>query len=180
MSGAATWSVNVPADAAYIAGSSVQVTVSASKTGFTAPGNQVRTLAVDLVAPTAPTYTAPTALKVGEAIADTTASGGSGIAGYEAAGLPSGLAIDSATGTISGTPDTASTGTATATMTVSDSAGNTQTVDITFPAVVRGTQTLTGFSYSADSVTFGASPPTVTEPAGAETALSYSASPSFV
>ena len=76
--GTATWSVPVPADAAYITGTSVAVTVSASKAGFTAPAAVERTLAVDLVAPTAPGYTAPPSLKVGEAIADDeSTSGGS-------------------------------------------------------------------------------------------------------
>ena len=47
-----TWSVSVPADASYISGTSVSVTVSASKTGFGTPGDVTRTLAVDLTAPT--------------------------------------------------------------------------------------------------------------------------------
>ena len=64
----ATWSVSVPMGASYIAGQSVTVTVSASKTGFTSPDAVARTLTVDLVAPTAPTYTAPSSLQVGEAI----------------------------------------------------------------------------------------------------------------
>ena len=83
-----TWSVAVPANAAYITGTSVTVTVSASKTGFTAPSGVTRTLAVDLTAPTAPSYTTPTSLKVGEAIADISPSGGSGIDEYAADGAP--------------------------------------------------------------------------------------------
>ena len=47
------WSVGVPANAAYITESSVTVTVSASKTGFTPPSAVTRTFAVDLTAPTA-------------------------------------------------------------------------------------------------------------------------------
>ena len=47
------WSVGVPANAAYITESSVTVTVSASKTGFTPPNDVTRTFAVDLTAPTA-------------------------------------------------------------------------------------------------------------------------------
>ena len=66
----ATWSVSVPAAATYITGTSVAVDVTVSKTGFTAPAKVTRTLTIDLTAPTAPTYTAPTALKVGEAITD--------------------------------------------------------------------------------------------------------------
>ena len=60
--GTATWSVAVAADASYLTGTSVTVTVSASKSGFTSPDEVTRTLAVDLVAPTAPTYTAPASL----------------------------------------------------------------------------------------------------------------------
>ena len=62
------------------------VTVSATKTGFTAPGDVQRTLTVDLTAPTAPSYTAPGTLKVGEAIAEMNPSGGSGIDEYSATG----------------------------------------------------------------------------------------------
>ena len=67
-SGTATWSVSVPSGATYIAGTSIGLTVSAAKTGFTAPSDVQRTLTVDLAAPTAPTYTAPASLKVGVAI----------------------------------------------------------------------------------------------------------------
>ena len=42
-------------------------------------------------------------------------------------------------------------------------------------AVAKGAQTLTGFRYSAASVTFGDTAPAVTAPSGAQTALSYSA-----
>ena len=68
VAGTAAWSVRVPANAAYIVGTSVAVSVSASKTGFTDPADVGRTLNIDLIAPTAPTYTAPDSLKVGEAI----------------------------------------------------------------------------------------------------------------
>ena len=178
--GTATWSVNVPADASYITGTSVDVTVSATKTGFTAPGNVQRTLTVDLTAPTAPTYTAPGSLKVGVAITAMSPTGGSGIDEYKATGLPPGLSIAAATGVIDGTPDTADANTADATVTVSDTAGNTVEVSIAFPAVDKGDQTLTGFQYSASSVAFGAAAPTVTAPGGVETTLSYSATPSAV
>ena len=133
--GAATWSVDVPSDAAYIAGSSVTVTVSASKTGYTDPADVVRTLAIDLTAPTAPTYTPPISLTVGEAIATMNPSGGTDIAGYSATGLPSGLEIDDSSGAITGTPDTADANTSTATVTVTDTAGNTASVNISFPSV---------------------------------------------
>ncbi len=170
----ATWSVSVEGAASYITESSVTVTVSAEKAGYVSPSDVERTLAVDLTAPEAPTYTAPGSLKVGAAITAMDPGGGSGIDGYKAAGLPGGLNIASGTGVISGTPTTASTVTVKATVTVSDAAGNEDTVEITFPAVTKGDQTLSGFEYSSSTVTFGGTAPTVTAPTGAETALSYS------
>ena len=141
------------------------MTVSAAKTGFTSPSAITRTLAVDLTAPTVPSYTAPSSLKVGEAIAAMSPTGDAGIDEYSATGLPSGLTIDPGTGAISGTPDTAEAGTASVTVTVADTAGNSATFDIVFPAVGKGDQTLSGFQYSASSVAFGSTAPTVTEPA---------------
>ena len=179
-SGTATWSVTVPGSAAYITGASVQVTVSASKTGYTDPADVVRTLAIDLTAPTAPTYTPPTSLTVGEAITTMNPSGGTDIAGYSATGLPSGLDIDDTSGAITGTPDTADANTSTATVTVTDTAGNTASVNISFPAVSKGEQTLTGFQYSAATMTLGTNAPTVTAPSGAETPVSYTAAPAPV
>ena len=177
---AGAWSVEVPANAAYLTGSSVTVTVSTSKTGYTAPSDVTRALAVDLAAPSA-TYTAPSSLKVGVAIgAMTPSTTDTDIASYGATGLPPGLGIDSTTGAISGTPDTADANTADATVTVTDTAGNTATVDITFPAVAKGDQTLTWFAYSPASVTFGDTAPAVTAPGGVQTTLSYSAAPSDV
>ena len=52
------WSVRLPANATYITGTSVAVSVSASKTGYTSPDAVTRTLAVDLAAPSV-SYTAP-------------------------------------------------------------------------------------------------------------------------
>ena len=176
----ATWSVSVPTAATYITGASVTVTVSASKTGFTAPSDVTRSLTVDLTAPTTPTYTAPGSLKVGTAITDMGPTGGTDIDAYSATGLPSGLTIDTTTGTINGTPDTANASTASVTITVSDTAGNTATVDVTMPAVAKGDQTLTGFEYSSGSITFGDTAPTLTAPTGAATTLSYAATPSTV
>ena len=174
------WSVDVPANATYITGTSVTVTVSASKTGFTSPSDVTRTLAVDLTAPSA-TYTAPSSLQVGVAIgAMTPSTTATDIAEYGATGLPSGLGIDTGTGVISGTPDTADANTASAAVTVKDTAGNTATVSITFPAVAKGDQTLTGFAYSSASVTFGGAAPAVTAPGGVQTTLSYSATPATV
>ena len=152
----------------------------ASKTGFTAPSPVTRTLAVDLAAPSV-SYTAPASLKVGVAItAVTPTTADTDIASYSATGLPSGLTIHSGTGAISGTPDTAEANTATVTVTVTDSAGNPTTVSLAFPAVDKGDQTLTGFAYSPDTVTFGDTAPTVTAPSGAQTTLEYSATPSTV
>ena len=114
------WSVDVPANAAYITGTSVTVTVNATKTGFTAASSVTRTLTVDLSAPSA-SYTAPATLQVGVAITDMTPiAATSDIDGYGATDLPSGLSIDSGTGVISGTPDTANATAATATVTVTD------------------------------------------------------------
>ena len=102
------------------------------------------------------------------------------IASYSATGLPSGLTIHSGTGAISGTPDTAEANTAAVTVTATDTAGNPADVSITFPTVDKGDQTLTGFAYSPDTVTFGNTAPTVTAPSGAQTTLEYSATPSTV
>ena len=177
---AGVWSVDVAAGASYITGTSVAVTVSASKTGYTSPSDVTRALAVDLAAPSA-TYTAPSSLQVGVAIgAMTPSTTDTDIAAYGATGLPPGLGIDTSTGVISGTPDTADANTAGATVTVTDSAGNTATVDITFPAVAKGDQTLTGFAYSSATVTYGDTAPAVTAPGGVQTTLSYSAAPATV
>ena len=174
------WSVNVPANATYITGTSVAVSVSASKTGFTVPSDVTRTLSVDLAAPSV-SYTAPASLKVGVAIsAVTPTTADTDIASYSATGLPSGLAIHAGTGAISGTPDTAESTTAAVTVTVTDSAANPADVSITFPTVDKGDQTLTGFAYSTDTVTFGDTAPTVMAPRGAQTPLAYSATPSTV
>ena len=177
----ATWSVSVPANASYITGTSVVVEVNASKIGFSAPSAITRSLTVDLTAPTAPGYTAPTSLKVGEAISPMSPSGGVGIDEYGATGLPSGLSLDTGTGAIGGTPDTADANTTSVTVTVSDTAGNEATATISFPAVAKGDQALSGFQYSASSVTYGSnSVPTVTAPSGAATTISYSATPATV
>ena len=103
--------------------------------------------------------------------------GGADIHEYGAPGLPSGLSIDAGSGVIGGTPDTANASTASVRVTVKDTAGNAATVDIAFPMVAKGAQTLSGFQYSANAVTFGDTAPTVTVPSGARGALSYSATP---
>ena len=179
--GSATWSVSVPADASFITGTSLIVEVNALKTGYSAPSAVRRSLTVDLTAPTAPSYSAPATLKVGEAITAISPSGGSGIDEYGATGLPSGLRIDDSSGVIGGTPVTADASTTSATVTVGDAAGNTATASITFPAVEKGDQALNGFQYSASSVTFvSATIPSVTAPTGVLTTLSYSATPAEV
>ena len=176
----ATWSVNVPANADYVSGTSLAVTVSAMKLGFTSPDNVVRTLNVDLTAPTAPTYIVPTSLRVGTAIDAMNPTGGSGIDLYGASGLPSGLAIDASTGVITGIPEQASITVADAVITVSDTADNTATVSLAFPSVAKGEQTLHGFAYSVEAVTFGNTAPTVTVPTGAQTSLSYTSNATTV
>ena len=181
-SSAAAWTVSVPPDAAYISESSVNVTVNATRTGYGAANLVTRTLVVDLTAPQARSYSAPAALKVGEAITPLgpSTTSDSDIAGYNAAGLPSGLAIDIATGSISGVPDTASASTRQATVTIADNVGNTVAATITFPVVAKGEQTLTGFAYGASQITYNDSVPALTVPSGAVTALEYTAAPATV
>ena len=184
------WWVNVPANAAYITESSVTVTVSASKTGFTSPSVVTRPLAVDLTAPsvsypvtaqgTLVTLSGPPKVGVYVAVVQTEGSAHSEVHSHSATGLPSGLNIDIAEGVLFGVPDTANPSPASATVTVIDTAGNRIDVPITFPAVAKGDQTLTGFSYSPRTVAFGDTAPTVTEPSGVRTSLSYSATPSDV
>ena len=62
---------------------------------------------MDLTAPTAPTYSAPVSLKVGEAITSMSPSGGVDIDEYSATDLPSGLTLNTGTGVIGGTPEAA-------------------------------------------------------------------------
>ena len=166
------WSVNVPANAAYITEPGVTLTASAAKTGSTVTGDVSRLITVHLTAPTV-SYTAPTTLILGEAIADLTPStSATAILSYRVTGLPSGLSLD-ARGVISGTPDTHNASPARATVTVTDTFGNSTDVPITFPAVVRADQTLTGFAYRPDTVTLGDRAPTVTSPGGVQTSLTY-------
>ena len=178
--GTARWTVSVPQNASYLSGTGVEVRVSASKAGFTAPTEVVRTLSLSLVGPVAPTYTEPSSLRVGEAITAMSPGGGAGIAAYGATGLPSGLVIDGASGVISGTPDRADADPADATVTVTDAAGNPATVSLSFPAVSRGAQVLAGFEYSSAAVTYGGGVPTVTAPTGALSGLVYTAEPATV
>ena len=175
---AGAWSVAVPMAAAYLVEPSVALTVSAAKTGFMAPAEVVGTVIVDLTAPTA-SYTAPASLQVGSAFTATATTSDSDILTHSASGLPRGLGINAGTGEILGIP-TEVTAAGTVTVTVIDRARNETEVTIAFPNVAKGDQTLSGFSYSLASVTFGDAAPTVTAPTGAMTALSYSAMPAAV
>ena len=142
---AATWTVAVPPDAAYISGTGVALTVSASKGGYTAT-TLGRDLTVDLVAPTL-SYTPPATLTVGAAIsALTPTSTSTDIASYAAADLPPGLTINAASGAISGTPDTAKTSTQGATVTATDNADNATAASVTFPVVAKAGRTSAGLN----------------------------------
>ena len=137
----ATWSVSVPANAAYITGTGVSVSVTASKSGFTSPSAVTRTLAVDLAAPSV-SYTAPSSLKVGVAItAVSPSTSDTDIDAYSATGLPSGLSIDESSGRDLGHAGHGRRDTASATVTVTDTAGNPAEVSIVFPLVAKGDQT---------------------------------------
>ena len=170
----AVWSVSVPPVASYISETSLGLTVSASKTGFTA-SNVTRTLTVDLSAPSA-SYQSPASLTVGVQIAPVApGSPSSDIVGYGATGLPAGLSIHTGNGTISGTPDAANGSASDVTVTITDDAGNAADVAISFPAVTKGTQTLTGFAYNSETASLDQAPPRVTAPTGhvAGSTLSY-------
>ena len=132
----AMWSVNVGPSADYITETSVELSVTATKTGFTS-ATVTRTLPVDLTPPSV-SYTAPSNLTVGvliTPIAPTTSD--TDIVSYATSGssLPLGLALNGNTGIISGSPRTANTNTQTVGVLVTDDAGNVDRPQITFPAV---------------------------------------------
>ena len=175
----ATWSVQVPADAAYIVEGDLSVTVDATKAGYTPATRVARTLTVDLTAPTV-AWTPPATLQVGVALdALMPVTDDTDIETWEATGLPPGLAID-ADGTVSGTPTAANAANATATVTVTDTAGNPGTATIIFPAVtvppalaltvgaIAGDNTVNiaekaaGFAISGDTGPIGGAAVTVT------------------
>ena len=87
--------------------------------------------------------------------------------------LPPGLSLDEVSGSITGTPTTATTAGHDTIVVVADAAGNIQETAITFPAVDKGTQPLTGFSYDPSVVTFGGAAPVLTAPTGSHGDLSY-------
>ena len=172
-----TWTLAIPVNDPQITGTSVEVEATATLADVT--DTVSRTINVDLVAPMAD-YTAPVTLTVGMAITDITPSTSfTDISAYavQSGTIPPGLMLDEDTGVISGAPTTASTTTPTVTIGLTDTAGNPATVEINFPAVAMGSQTLTGFTYSADTATIGQTAPMVTAPTGAQTsdgsALSY-------
>ena len=178
------WSVDVPANAAYITesgDSGSRVRVSATKAGFT-PGSAWRRFRVDLTAPSLTYLRMPATLQVGVrfTMIASTFYGLLDIVSYRATGLPSGVNLGEVYGFITGTPDTANPNPAIATVTVTETSGNSDTVSITFPAVAKGDQTLTGFGYRPGAVVHGDPAPTVTAPTGARGTLSYSATPSTV
>ena len=176
------WSVSVPASAPYIVEPSATVLVSATKLGFPQARSVARTLTVDTTAPTV-SYAAPASMRVGETIPDIAPTDDTppdnDFVSHKyrvkpAGALPPGLPLDGDTGRITGTPTAASFGPQTTTVVVTDKAGNLQEVVVTFPAVSKGHQSLTGFAYNPSSITFGDPAPALTAPTGATgAAISY-------
>ena len=176
----ATWSVNVPKDAIYLLdGASLNVKVEVSKAGYTTANPVNHTLSVDLVAPSVTYPSAPASLKVDVPISLMNPTTSDGDNAYSSTSLPDGLTVHPTTGVISGTPATANADAVEATVTITDGAGNTTDVMINFPAVGKGEQPLSGFTYGVASLTYGVTPK-VTAPAGATETLEYSAAPSNV
>jgi len=134
------------------------------------------------------TWDAPTSLTVGVEITpiapqnvseDIPSTGGYGIKPGASHQLPSGLILDPDSGEITGTPTTAGED-RTATVVVTDGDGNTTDVEIDFPEVEKGTQTISDFGYSPTAVdTLDPAPTlqtaaTVTVPVGTAGGLTYS------
>ena len=133
------WGVTVPSDAGYINETSVELSVTASKTGYT-DATVTRTLPVDLTAPTVSYNTVQSRLFKGVAIGQLSPdlnNSSNDIASYAASNLPQGLAINQTKGFITGNPQSLNNNTQTATVTVTDTSGNTGTTMIVFPAVVE-------------------------------------------
>ena len=134
-----TWSVDVLGDSGYINETSVELSVTASKTGYT-DATVTRTLPVDLTAPTVSYNTVQSRLFKGVAIGQLSPdlnNSSNDIASYAASNLPQGLAINQTKGFITGNPQSLNNNTQTATVTVTDTSGNTGTTMIVFPAVVE-------------------------------------------
>ena len=132
------WSVDVDKNEGYITGTSVLLSVTATKTGSTSATPVSRTLKVDLTAPTV-SYTAPLSLTVGDAIIAMGPTKSEDIDSYAISADPllRGLSLNGATGVISGTPTTGNRNTQTVEVLATDEAGNTGTAMIDFP-LVRG------------------------------------------
>ena len=169
------WLVPIPADSSYLVEPSVDINVTATKTGFTPATPVTRTVAVDVTTPTV-SYAAPSSLTVDVTIddidptdADPTDNDYSSHTYSIGPGseLPPGLSLDGASGRITGTPTTASTATLTTAIAVTDSAGNVQEVLIVFPGVAKGSQSLSRFSYNPTSISFGDPAPELTAPTAA-------------
>ena len=162
-----TWTVAIPVNDSEITGTSVTVTATAMLAG-SPNGTATRMLTVDLTAPTA-TYTAPPTLTVGTAItAIMPGTPSSDISAYsvQSGVLPPGLTLDATAGGITGAPTTATTSMTPVTIRLTDTADNTADVSIIFPAVALGSQTLTGFAYSAPTAAVNLAAPIVTAPTG--------------
>ena len=129
------WSVNVGEDEGSITGTSVLLSVTATKTGFTGV-TVTRTLEVDLTAPTV-SYTAPVSLTVGDAIIAMGPTKSEDIDSYAISADPllRGLSLNGVTGVISGMPTTGNPNTQTVEVLATDDAGNTGTAMIDFPPV---------------------------------------------
>ena len=134
------WSVNVPANSAYIAESAVSVVAVATKDGETASASA--SFAVDLTAP-AVTYPMPASLTVGVSVTINPTTLHTDIASYTlAAGqsLPAGLSLTASTGVVSGAPSVTSSEETVVSITVTDRAANSSTATLTLPPVSRTTE----------------------------------------
>ena len=131
----ATWSVTVPANADYITETSVELSVTATKTEYTS-ATVTRTLTVDLTAPTV-SYPAPSNLEVGVAIDALSPTKSENIDSYaiSSGSLPRGLSLNGTTGVITGRPTTGNSSTETVGVLAADGAGNVDRPQIIFPAV---------------------------------------------
>jgi hypothetical protein len=163
----------VPGNRAYITEGRLTVTAEASKSGFDNASDSGG-FDVDLTAPSV-SYAPPASLRIGRAVGLSPTTSDTDIAGYAlAAGetLPAGLSLDPTTGVISGPPTEAASASTTA-LVVGDRAGNRAAVSLSWPAVSKIPQTLTGFAYQPRQIKFGDAAPTLTPPSGAVGALSY-------
>ena len=170
-----TWSAQVPASiSSKLSDGDYTVRATITKGGVTA--TLTRTLTVDTTAP-AVSYIAPSSLTIGTAVTVTPVTTDADKSSHRYAlktgsTLPPNLSLAAATGVISGEPTTARSTTRSVTIVVTDRAGNTQNVALTFPAVGKRAQSLTGFKYTPARVKFPTAP-ALTAPTGAVGAVSY-------